>query len=89
MRATISKNYKFIQLSEKPFRTVTSGLRVYHRAETDTTEPVSSTNLIAGKTRYFLNGLPKEARESIYKVEAFLYGRWTPLHTINNNQVTL
>ena len=69
MKATLSKNYKFIQLSEKPQRAETGGFKIYHKFETATELPISYTNLIAGKIRYYLNMLPKELRESIYKLE--------------------
>lgn len=69
MRATLSKNFKFIQLSEKPMRAEVQGFKIYHKMEGEYHLPVTTTNLIVGKLRYYLHRLPKELRETIYKLE--------------------
>lgn len=87
MKATLSKNYRFIQLSEKPKKAEVDGFKIFHRHETKTTMPITSTNLIADKTRYYLHMLPKELRESIYRLEIKTGGLWesVPLKSNNSN----
>ena len=84
MKATISKNYKFIQLSEKVQRAETGGFKIYHKFENQTELPISYADLIVHKKRYYLKRLPKELRESIYKLEIRQGDEWidVPLKSI-------
>lgn len=85
MKATISKNYKFIQLNFPVDRTDIHGLKVFYKYETEKDMPIAETPFIKGKKRYSLRGLPKEARESIYAMEIKLRENWEKVELKNNN----
>ncbi len=85
MKSLLSKNYKFIQLSEKPVHAELGGFKIYHRKETEREYPIVYTDLVAGKLRYYLNKLPKEIRTSIWKLEIRQGDSWFNTPLIDNN----
>lgn len=58
MRAIVSKNNKFIQLSEKPKECISYALKIYlDKPQNDCSLPVATRSLVAGKIRYSLKEL--------------------------------
>jgi len=85
MKATISKNYKFIQLNFPPTTFEAGGLRILHTHETKYHYPRGTTDLLVGKKRYSLMTLPKKTRESIYAIEVRQDGYWWAVELKDNN----
>lgn len=66
-KAKVSKNGKFIYLSEAPLWNVTDGLVVYLNESNDQYSlPIMYTDLIKGKKRYYL---PEDFNNNIIDIE--------------------
>lgn len=74
MKAKISKNNKFIQLSERPKACITHGLKVYlQEAQNEYSLPVASRSVVANKIRYSLKEL---GYPNVVKVEILDGDTW-------------